>query len=124
MCSRYKIGVAAVLVVVAGLEHDVDHVAQRREQLDEGLHHLRLGHGRHQHRHVRLGLVVAIGVVAEAGARHDLEAIRRADRVRQLEVAVAGHAEVGFQLFFRELLETAGGMDRPGVVEDVHKKLL
>ena len=69
----------------------------------------RLGDGGHQDRHVGAVLFVAVDVVAEAGAGDDFQVVRRADGVAQLEVAVAGDAEVGFQLVFGELAEAAGG---------------
>ena len=68
-----------------------------------------LGDGGHQDRHVRAVLFVAIDVVAEAGAGDDFQVVRRADGVAELEVAVAGDAEVGFQLRFGELAEAARG---------------
>ena len=55
-------------------------------------------------------LFVAIDVVAEAGAGHDFQVVRRADGVGELEVAVAGDAEVGFQLLVRR----AGRSRSPG----------
>ena len=65
------------------------------------------GDGGHEDRHFGLVLFVAIDVVAEAGAGHDFQVVRRANGVAELEVAVAGNAEVGLQLIVRELAEPA-----------------
>ena len=103
-----QVGVAVRFVAVAGFEDHVDHVAERLDQRHERVHHARAGDGGHQDGHLGAVLFVAIHVVAEAGAGHDFQVVRRPDGVAELEVAVAGDAEVGFQLFFGELLEAAG----------------
>ena len=59
---------------------------------DERLHQPRLGDRGHEHGHVRAVLLVAIHVVAEAGAGHDFQVVRRTHGVGELEVAVAGDA--------------------------------
>ena len=79
------------------------------DQRHERFHEPRRGDGGHQDRHVGAVLFVAVDVVAEAGAGHDFQVVRRPDGVAELEVAVAGDAEVGFQLVVGELAEAARG---------------
>src|SRR5258706_12777791 len=64
-------------------------------------------------------------IVAKALLRHDFEVVRGADRLGQREFAVAVDAQMGFQLFLGQVLETAvvdGG--RSTLVEYATKELL
>jgi hypothetical protein len=70
-------------------------------------HEAGAGDGGHEDGDIRAVLFVAIHVVTEAGAGDDLQVVRRTDGVAKLEVAVAGNAEVGFELSFGELVEAA-----------------
>ena len=93
-----EVAVAGAFAGVAGLQHQIDHLAERNEQVEEEVEEflLRDGRGQHGHRQGRAG--VAEDVQAEALPRRDRHVRGRADGVGQHEVAVAIDAQMGGQL--------------------------
>ena len=81
---------------------------QRLEQIHEHLEQRLVRGGAHQHRHAGPVLFVAIHVVPIALRWERPAVVARANGIGQDEVAVADDAQVGFELFFGEALETAG----------------
>ena len=97
----------AVVPLVARLEHHVDLVAQRIEQVQEQVEHRFARGGPHQHGDFDPRVGVLVDVVPVARARNDLQVVRGPHRVGQHEVAVAGDIQMRFELLFRDVLEAA-----------------
>ena len=106
MLSRYKI-LVAVLSLVARLEHQVDLVAERIQQVEEQVEHRFLGGGPHQHGNFDARVGVLVNVVPVARLRNDLQVVRGTHGVGQHEVAVPRDIQMRLELVLRDVLKTA-----------------
>ena len=90
---------------MARFHDDVDHFAQRIEQVHEDLEQPLRGDRGGQHGHPVARLGVAVDVAPVSLARDHVQPDGRADGVRQREVPVASDAEVGIELFLAEVVK-------------------
>ncbi len=113
-----KVGVLAGTMAMARLEHHVDHGAEFLDQFEESVEHPLAGDRGHQDGDFVLPFLVAVDIVTIPCRRDDLEVERRANRLGQGELAVAGHLEMGFELAIARLGKAArrGGSHARGAV--------
>ena len=93
-----EIAVFALCRVVTGFEHDVDDVAQRRQQIEEDVEQVLGGNRCGQDGNFQTGLLILVGVAALALARHDEQVGGRADGIGQSEVPVAVNEQMSSKI--------------------------
>ena len=84
-------------VAVARFEDDVDRVAERFEEAEEGLEEILARDGTDQRRQLGPGGGIDVGVEAISGLRHDVELPAGPDGVGEGEAAVTTAGEMGLE---------------------------
>ena len=90
--------VASAVTLMARFHDDIDHFAERIEQIEKNIKEMFARNGGHQYRNLQLGFHIAVGADAKPLAGDNLQVERRPHGFGQPEIAVVIHLQVSRQL--------------------------